>query len=191
MNTTYITLAQAFALHYGQHDTDNKQQFTNIWDVVKGFDKKVRVDQVKEMKKASEATIKLNSARREYKALLTMAENFALLPDRHINLFKCTYENLGRALKLVVRINKHYEGDMTKIASLEDVYDSSMSAHRYNNEYEKAVKALTEKYPAIVKEDAITTEQALLYADKLGVTAKTALMERLMHDLGYSMQDVA
>lgn len=187
MNTTYITLAQEFSLHYQTQDTDNKQQFTSIWDVVKGFDKKDRVAQVKEMKKAAEATIKLNSARREYKALLTMAENFALLPDRHINLFKCTYENLSRAIKLVVRINKHYEGDMTKIASLENVYDSSMSGYRYNNEYEKAIKALVAKYPAIVKEESTTTEAALLYADKLGVAAKTALMERLMHDLGYSL----
>lgn len=191
MDKRYITLAQKFAINYSVHSTDNKAQFTDAWNIVKLFPKESRVAEVKLMKKASEATIKLNSARREYKQLLTMVENYATLPERHYNLTKGTFENLSRVMKLVVRLNKHYEGDMSKLAPLGEVYTSDMSAHRYNNEYEKAVKKLLEAYPAIVTAKDMTVEQALVQADTMTIEVKTALLERLLTDLGYSMNEVA
>ena len=191
MNTKYITLAQAYALNYSAQSTDNKTQFTNIWDVIKTIPKESRVAEVKLMKKASEDTIKLNSARREYKKLLTAVENYALLPDRHVNLMKVTFENLNRVLSLVGRVKKHYDGDMTKLGELTTVYKSDMSAYRYNNDYEKMCRKLADALPAKVELKMVSTEDALLYADTLDVTVKTALLERLLSDLGYSIAEVA
>ncbi len=191
MNKLYITLAQTYAMSYSKHSTDNKAQFQGVWDTLKAIPKEERVAEVKLMKKASESTINLDSARREYKKLLTMGENYAMLPDRHINLFKVTFENLKRALGLVNRVVKHYDGDMTKLVALSEVYKGDMSAHRYNNEYEKACKKLNEALPAKIELKAVTTEDALLYADTLGVAVKTALLERLLADLGYALKEVA
>ena len=184
-------MASAYSLAYGLQSADNKSQFMGIWDVVKAIPKASRVAEIKLMKKASEETIKLNSARREYKSLLTAVENYAQLPDRHINLTMVSYENLRRAIGLVSRVVKHYDGDMTKLTKLSEVYKSGRSAHNYNNEYEDACKKLAEQLPAVVDAKVYTPEEVLLYADKLDVTAKTALFERLLHDLGYSMSEVA
>ncbi len=191
MNKAYITLASAFALSYSKHSTDNKAQFQAVWDTIKVIPKESRVEEVKLMKKASESTIKLDSARREYKKVLTMAEQFAMLPDRHINLTRVTFDNLKRVLSLVNRVEKHYEGDMTKLVELTTVYKVDRSPHNYNNDYEKVCKKLNDALPAIVVQKAVTTEDALLYADTLGVAVKTALFERLLADLGYSIAEVA
>lgn len=190
-NVKYLRTAQLFEENYKAHSDDNKGQFKTVWDMVKTIDKDARVKEVKAMKKASE-TIELNSARREYKGVLNMTEQYALLPDRYVNLTAITYENLTRVLKLVARVVKYYEGDIEgKLEGVSTIYIDGMSPHRYNNLLEDKCKALATALPAITKEVELTDEAVLLYADKMSVANKTAMLERLLHDLGYSMQDVA
>lgn len=182
MNTKYIELASAYAIQYNYQSNDNKAEFTKVWDMVKTIPKPERVAELKLMKKASE-TIKLNSARREYGKLLTMCTNYAMLPDRYVSMSNVSFENLTRVLGLVNRVNKHYEGDMTKLEGISKVYEYGMSGYRYNNGLEAKCKALAEALPAIIDTKAITEEQALLYLDKVSITTKRAMLARLMADL--------
>ena len=183
-------MASAYAIQYAYQSNDNKAEFLKVWDMVKAIPKESRVAEVKLMKKASE-TIKLNSARREYGKLLTMCTNYALLPDRHINLSSISYENLTRVLGLVNRVVKHYKGDMTKLEKLSTIYEVGMSGYRYNNNVENRCKELAEALPAIIKLKPVTTEDALLYLDTVDITVKTAMLDRLLADLGYDLAEVA
>lgn len=189
-NTTYLKLAQNFGHLYDAHSEDNKGQFKAVWAVVTTIPKANRIAEVKKMMKASE-TIALNSARREYKATVNMCKAYATLPDRTVNLTAVTFENLTRVLKLVTRVVKHYDGDLTKIESIGSIYLPGMSPYRYNNLVEAKCKALNEALPAPTQGSVMTIEQALVQADTMTVEVKTAMLERLMNDLGYSMADVA
>jgi len=186
-NTEYVTIAQAFEANYKVHSESNKEQFLAVWEVAKRFEKKERVAQLGLMKKASEK-IELNSARREYKALLTMAEEYASLPPMMVNLVAITFDNLSRVLRLVKRMNKHYEGDMNKLQPIA-IYEAGMSDFRYNNLLTEKCQRVSEKYPTITKAHVVTVEEALVYADTLNVTAKRALLERLMADLGIEVEE--
>ena len=185
-----MTLATAYSIQYNLNSNDNKQQFLSVWEVVKSIHKDSRVEEVKLMKQVAKEAIKLDSARREYNKLLSNIEAYALLPDRYINLSAISYENLVRVLKLVVRVTKYYDGDMTKIDTLSPVWESGMSSYRYNNALEEVCKKLNEALPAIVV-TKVTVESALLYLDGLDLTVKRAMLERLLADFHMTEEEVA
>lgn len=186
----YVGLVTQYAIRYNLNSSDNKVEFFAMWDVVKVIPKEQRVEEVKLMKTAATAHIKLNSARREYNKLLTSVQAYALLPDRYINLTAISFENLSKTLRLVSRIAKHYDGDMTKLSIISAIWEHGMSAYRYNNVLEDKLLRVSEQCPALTTHK-VTTEQALVYLDGVDIVVKQAMLERLLHDFGYSVSEVA
>ena len=186
--TTIKQFVESYANGYNMHQDENMEQFKQVRDYLK--DSKTREATIKELKEEGK-TIKLDSARREFIALVSMTEAFYALPDRTVNLTAINYDNLKRVVRLSKYVIRNYDGDMTKVNGLGKVYETGMSSYRYNNLLEEQCKILTDAIRVETTPTVLTTEKALVMADTMTVEVKTALLERLLHDLGYSMEDVA
>ncbi len=186
--TTTVQFVNSYAIGYNQRSADNKAQFTQVLDLLKT--KATREATTKELLVLAKG-IKLDSARRELQALVRSVVAYLDMGTQVVNFNNITYDNLKRVVRVSKYLTKHYEGDMAKLEPLK-VWNSGMSQWRYNNDLEVAVRALSDSIKVEPKQEMVTVESALVYLDTVKSTeVKTAMLERLMSELGYSMKEVA
>ncbi len=189
LNTTYITMAQAFALVDSKNSSSNKEEFLKVFDKLKYRDTYIK--ESKALGDAARATIVNESSLRAYQVMIRMSKSYMNIPDRLVNINNIDWVNLKAVVSLSNYITKHYEGDMTLIKSLEGIWQSGMSASRYNNLLKARVKKLKEDNK--VEEILVlpTYDEVVVEVNTLTSTDKVRLLEVLMEELGYEVLEAA